>query len=190
MPGFLFAATLLSATLSLPLSKLSGLQVGALVLVSVAGAALSHYTSTAWLSGGFIFAGAVITGAAVGRAIPARPGPMALFLAVISTLDVLWIWFGTGSGTQLGPYANFSLEFGSGLSSIGSADLIVASAITTHWRRRKASIPVSLAPAPMGMIGSNVFALVTGVTNLALLPFITAGWIITQFCYRPGWAGS
>jgi len=183
MPGFLFITTLVSAMASLPLRTLSSLRIGGLLLVSIAGAALGHYINSPWLPGVFIFAGAVIIGAITGRAIAAGPVPMALFLAVLSTLDILWIGFGGSTLTPLNSYANFSLEFGSGISSIGSVDLMVASAITTHWRRRQATILLSLAPAPLGMILSNVFVSITGTFNLPLVPFITVGWVISQLWY-------
>ncbi len=184
MPGFLFVTTLLSATLALPLGRLSGLHVGLLALASIAGAALVHFAGSPELYNGFVFAGAVITGAIIGRAVTAGPVPMALLLALLSALDIWWIGFGASAPTPLNSYANFSVEFASGVSSIGSLDLVLASAITTHWRRRKATIPISLAPAPLGMIVSNVFVSITGTPNLALIPFIGAGWLISQLYHR------
>ncbi len=184
MPGFLFVSTLLSATLALPLGKLSRLHIGLLALVSVAGAVLGYFAGSPGLYNGFVFAGAVIIGALVGRAIPARPVPMALVLALLSALDIWWIGLGASALSASNSYANFSVEFGSGVSSIGAVDLVLASAITTHWRRRRATILTSLAPAPLGMILSNLYFFVTGTLNLALVPFISAGWLISQLWYR------
>jgi len=177
-------ATLLSAIASLPLRALSRIQIAVLLLVSVAGAALVPVTAPGWLPASFVFAGAVIIGAIIGRALPAGPVPMALVLALLSALDIWWIGFGGSALSASNSYTNFSVEFASGVSSIGSLDLVLASAITTHWRRRRAKILVSLAPAPLGMILSNLYFSVTGTPNLALIPFIGAGWLISQLWYR------
>ncbi len=180
MPGFLFVTTLVSAILSLPLGKLSGKRVWVLLAVAISAAMIISFAGWPWLLNIFVFASYVVGGALIGRAIPASPVAMALFLAIISTLDILWIVMAGNTPTPFNSYTDFSLEFGSVVSSIGSFDLILASAITTHWRRRKATIFLSLAPAPLGMILSNVFFSIVGMANLALVPFISAGWLISQ----------
>jgi hypothetical protein len=185
VPGFLAIATLLTGLAALGVSRISGRNtvitlIGA-ALVAVAAVVGSNHVIT--VIG--VWAFAVILGILVGRWIPASAPPLASVLVVLSVADIVWIVSGGGTGPEwAGELLNVSISIGSGTSTIGAVDLILAAAIAIHWVRRDESQVLAVLAAPMGMIISNLFTAVTGTENLALVPFITAGWLLTETWHR------
>lgn len=185
MPGFSFLATVVTALMAYGGKALTRLMLLSSLLVIVAGMWIAIANDLAWLTGLGVLAGSVVLGAAIGRMIPPRPGPMLLVLGILSVADIIWITAGGDASTEdLERVANLSVQIGGRSSSIGTVDLVLAATITTHWARRGASFWLALAAAPIGMVVSNVYVAVTGVDNLPLVPFITMGWLLTEAWHR------
>ena len=145
-----------------------GIGIGAkpLVNLGVAGSALS-------------------VGVVIGRAVRYRSAPMAFLLGVLSVIDIVWIASGGEIANDwVNEVLNFSVQTGTSISSIGTLDLVLASAICAHWSKRGASMALSVAAAPMGMVISNVYVAMSGADNLPLVPFIGLGWLITESLHR------
>ena len=106
-------------------------------------------------------------------------------VGVLSVIDIVWIASGGGiANGWVHEVLNFSVQIGAGISSIGTLDLVLASAICAHWSKRGASMALSVAAAPLGMVISNVYVAVSGADNLPLVPFIVLGWLITEGIHR------
>ena len=107
---------------------------------------------------------------------------MLFALIVLAAVDLAWIASGAGGAGEgwVDDVANFTIELGGRSSTIGALDLVIAAALATHWLIRGAAPWLAVAPGPSGMVFSNVFVAVTGATNLALVPFLLLGWLITE----------
>ena len=185
MPGFSFFVTLLMGLGAWSVHRLSaslvmaGLAAG--LVVSATGIGIE---STSLVAVG-VAVGAVCLGVVVGRTVPYRSAPMALLLGLLSAIDIIWVASGGRLATDwVNEVLNFSVQLGTGSSSIGTLDLLLASALSAHWSKRGASLALSVAAAPLGMVISNVYVAMSGADNLPLVPFIGLGWLITESLHR------
>lgn len=185
MPGFSFVATLLMGVGAWVVRSLSTFVIAGGFLVSLVSIGIGFGADAEWLLRLGVLAAALFIGIGVGRAIPARPAPIAFLLGVLSLADIIWIVSGGGSATgRTNEILNLSVRMGTTSSSIGTVDLILAAAVAAHWLRRDARIWLAAVAAPIGMVISNVFVVASDVENLPLVPFITLGWLITEIWYR------
>ena len=107
---------------------------------------------------------------------------MLVALIVLAAVDLAWIASGGGGAGEgwVNDVANFTIELGGRSSTIGTLDLVIAAALAAHWLIRGATPWLAVAPGPIGMVFSNVFVAVTGAMNLALVPFLLVGWLVTE----------
>ena len=183
--GFSFFATLLAGTGALSLGRIAKSRV-AVTLAAGAGAGAGAVgfgvvVDRSGVAAAGIFVAATALGVLLGGTMPAAFRPMLLVLVVLSALDILWIAVGGGSGSGLlSRVGNFTLEGGTSTSSIDTIDLVVAAGLSTHWLARGTRTWIAVAPGPIGMILSNIYVAIAGATNLALVPFLLLGWLITE----------
>jgi hypothetical protein len=62
----------------------------------------------------------------------------------------------------------------------GILDLVLTAAITVHLRLRTRPGRSRLAAGLAGLVLADFFVLGTGLGNLPLIPFLTAGWPVTE----------
>jgi hypothetical protein len=140
---------------------------------------------------------ALTGGLLLGRVIPPRFRPLLIALLILSALDVLQIALtanssppgsATGqapSGSDLLLLGNFLLLLPWGRFTLGILDLLLVTALAEHWRRRGSSYLFAVVPGVLGLfLLPTVFTLVTGVRNLGLIPFLTAGWLGSEALHR------
>jgi hypothetical protein len=131
-----------------------------------------------------IVAFAVLAGVLLGRVVPPRARPMLLLLLAVSVLDVLQVVMlsrpSGGTGGRCSLYTSVCLHTPWGAYGVGAGDLLMVAAMSEHWRRRGAALWLSLAPGLVGFTLVDPFVQLTGLENLALLPFLTAGWLGSQ----------
>lgn len=154
-----------------------------------AGLALDLYP---W-SLGLVLGVAAAGGVGLGRLMPARSRPWLLLLVVLSLVDLVQVALTsgasvpgprTGQGPLIGQYLNLRLLLPWGRSNIGLADLLLAAAIGEFWRRAGAPLWVAPLPAIFGLGLAELFATAAGIRDLALVPFLTLGWLITAAGHR------
>jgi hypothetical protein len=185
MPGFSVVVTLLAGAGAWSARHLGGVAVGAGGLI---GAGL--FVAGRALGPGFLVplglvVAAVFLGALLGRLIPPGPGPMGFVLAALAVADIWWISSGGGTGEGLlGDLANVSVSLGSTTSTIGTVDVVLAAAVSTHRSVRGGTLWPAVLAAPIGMALANVYVIVTGADNLPLIPFIAIGWLVTEPWHR------
>jgi len=155
---------------------------GLALLFVIAGSVLDRDPS-GWISG-VTFVAVVTGGALLGRILPAGWGPMAVLLGVLATIDIIWITSGGAASDAVRTVATLTVRSGNSTAAIGTGDILLAAAIASHWRSRGARFAPAIAGAPLGMILANLFFAVSGVANLALVPFIAVGWIGTEVWWR------
>lgn len=185
MPGFSVLVTLVMGVGVWSVRSLSNrVMAGGLVAgIVLAGAGL--VSDLDWLAALGVFVAALFIGTGIGRLLPSQPGPILLFLLVLSVADIVWIGTGGGSASgSLDKIVNFSVEIGSSSSSLGTVDLVLAAIVATHWLRRDAGFWLAVAAAPIGMIVSDLYVAAANVDNLPLVPFITLGWLMTEAWHR------
>lgn len=169
--------------------KLTGRLIGAVfvvllaLLVTLATLAVHLYPWSIALVLGVALAG----GVGLGRLVPARIPAWLVLLVALSILDVVQVVLTSGSSTPgprgehgpvLGQYINLQLLLPWGQSNIGIADLLLATGIGEFWRR--AGAPVWTAPftVVVGLGLADFFVAVSGVRGVALVPFLTLGWLV------------
>lgn len=123
---------------------------------------------------------------------------MAAFLALASIADISQtaLFGGTGHGSAGGSgaaapawqaYTVLRVALPGGHYDIGPLDLLLFTAIGEHWRRRRGSPVQSAAPSVLGIV---LVDLVPFQGSLPLVPFVFAGWLLTEgttrFMRRPG----
>lgn len=111
------------------------------------------------------------------------------FLVVLSLLDVAQILLtsGANSNTGVNPaefYGNFVLDFPLKLK-LGIIDIIIICAMSERCRLNYAGWWMSLLPGVLGLLAADLFLLVTGKGGLALIPFLTLGYVCSV---RAHWA--
>lgn len=187
MPGFSVLVTLVAGVGAWSARLQGGMAVGAGALVGTGLAVAGRAFGPEFLVPLGLFAAATFVGAILGRLIPPGPGPMALVLVTLAAADVWWIASGGGAGDGvLGEIANVSITIGSTTSTIGTIDVVLAAAIVTHRALRGGNLWPAILAAPLGMAFANVYVAVTGADNLPLIPFIAAGWLVTEPWHRRG----
>lgn len=181
MPGFSFLMALVMGLGAWGLRPLSNTAVGGGLLAGVGLSAVAVTAESGWVLNVGQLSAALFLGVAIGRILPPRPTPMLAMLLMLSMADFIWIGYLGGSATGLvGEISNFSVGVATSSSTIGVGDLVLAASATTHWLRRGSRILLALAPAPIGMVASNIYILLTSTDNLPLVPFITLGWLATE----------
>jgi hypothetical protein len=154
------------------------------VLLDVAGliAGLRLYPWTDLLVAAIAAAGGVL----VGRAVPARFRPMALLMLVLAVLDAVQVIVGStsaGSAPSQRPafqyYVMLVIATPLATSAIGIFDLLLVTAMAEHWRRRGAGVLLAISPGVLGLLLTYPAALVLP-RNLPLIPFLFAGFLLTQ----------
>lgn len=185
MPGFSFLMTVVMGLGAWGLRPLSNMAVGGGLLAAIGLSAVAVTTGPSWILNVGQISAALLLGVAVGRILPPRPMPMLAMLLILSVADFIWIGYLSGSATGVvSETSNFSVGMATSSSTIGVGDLMLAASATTHWLRRDSRILLALAPAPIGMLSSNVYVLLTSTDNLPLVPFITLGWLATEAWHR------
>lgn len=185
VPGFSFVVTLLAGVGAWGMRSRSNPVVGGSFLTGFVMIGTGVMLDLGWLLRSGVFASAVFLGVAIGRAIAPNRSSMLILLGVLSVADIIWIVSGGGSATGWeADVVNFSVQLGTSSSSIGTADLVLAAMVTTHWLQRDAGVWLALAAAPVGMVVANVYVALTSVDNLPLVPFITLGWLATEAWHR------
>lgn len=185
MPGFSFAVTALMGLGAWSLRRLATSVVTAGLAAGLVVTATGISTESGPLVDVGVAVSAVCLGVVVGRMVPDRSAPMALLLGLLSAIDIIWVASGGRLATDwVNEVLNFSVQLGTDTSSIGTLDLLLASALSAHWSRRGASLALSVAAAPLGMVISNVYVAVSSADNLPLVPFIALGWLITEGIHR------
>lgn len=186
MPGFSFFATLLAGLGAWWVRDASR---RALLLGSIVGVVLvvlGQAFDLRMLTVVGILGASVTVGSGLGQAFPPRSRPVLLALIALAVLDLAWIASGGGGSGEgwLNDVANLTIELGGRSSSIGTLDLVIAAALAAHWATRGAASWLAVSPGLVGMVFSNVFVAVTGATNLALVPFLLVGWLISEALER------
>ena len=131
---------------------------------------------------------ALSLGVGIGRAMPPRLAPMLALLLVLSVLDVAQVALTSGpppgGASARSPawllYINFRVVVAGARIAIGVFDLALAAAVAVHLRRRMAPWPIAIAAAPAGLVLAELFVVVTGLGDLPLIPFLSAGWITAE----------
>ena len=135
---------------------------------------------------------AMSAGLLLGRAMSTKVWPFLLLLIVLSILDVVQIVLTSGSpspGTSSAGvptaqlYGNFLLRLPWGRYNIGIFDLLLMTAMAEYWRKRGSDFLMAVAPGAIGLIlavGAGQF--ITG--GLPLIPFLTAGWLVSVAIHR------
>jgi hypothetical protein len=133
--------------------------------------------------------GAVGGGLLLGRAVPAKRAPLAVLLVVAAALDTSQLLFASGSGAGTGGttsepawwwWTMFVVDGPWQRSAIGMFDLLLIGTLAEHARQRSLGLVAALAP---GLIGVALADLASGLTSgmgLPLIPFLFAGWLITE----------
>lgn len=182
MPGFSFLSTLLAGVCVWLGRRTSrrALLIGTFIGVVVVW--LGVVFDLRVLTAVGLFGASVTVGSQLGHSLPRRSRPVLLALIVLAGIDLAWIASGGGGSGEgwLTDVANVSIELGGAVSTIGTVDLVIAAALAAHWMARGAAQWLAVAPGPVGMVLSNVWVAVTGATNLALVPFLLLGWLITE----------
>lgn len=185
MPGFSLLVTLLIGLGAWRVRSLSSRLIASGLIAGCAVTFAGLGMDAGWFRNLGLLIAALTLGVALGRVISPTFAPMLALLGVLSVADIIWI--ASGGGTSAGwahDAANFSLQLGSTYSSIGTLDLVLAAALTTHWLRRDTQLPLAVSAAPIGMAFANVYVAAMGADNVALVPFITLGWLVTEGWYR------
>ena len=181
MPGFSFLITLLMGLAAWSVRTRSGSVIAGGLLAGLVMTMTGLGVDAGWLLNLGLVVVTLSVGVALGRTLPARSAPLAVLLGVLSAADIIWIASGGGLATGwLQDVANLSLHLGASSSSIGTLDLVLAAAIATHWLRRGTGVPLAVAAAPIGMAIANVYVAATGAGNVALVPFLSVGWLMTE----------
>ena len=120
--------------------------------------------------------------------VPKTSLAMGTSLVVLSIIDVVWIEIIAGAAGDVSPrWANVRLETGGFSSTIGTIDVAIAAYIASHSVYRRLKPARAIVPGPLGMAFANMLVIVTGASNLPLVPFLTAGWLVTElWSMRPG----
>jgi hypothetical protein len=132
--------------------------------------------------------GAVGGGLLLGRAVPAKRAPLAVLLVVAGALDTSQLLFASGSGAGTGGttsepawwWTMFVVDGPWQRSAIAMFDLLLIGTLAEHARQRSLGLVAALAP---GLIGVALADLASGLTSgmgLPLIPFLFAGWLITE----------
>jgi hypothetical protein len=131
--------------------------------------------------------GAAITGGiGLGRVMPARWRPWLTLLVLLSIIDLVQVALTSQTplpgpqsahGAVLGQYLNLRLLLPWGRDSIGAADLLLAAGIGEFWRRYGGRPWVAPLPAAIGLTLADLFVVATSTQGLALVPFLTVGWL-------------
>lgn len=146
----------------------------------------------------FVAAFGLVAGIALGRALPPRFRPFVIVLLVLSAIDVAQnMAFGgasltqsTGSGAA-DPHLlwlNVRFPLPGGDFNIGFADVIVITAAAENFRRRSATLGLTLLPGVIGIslgealaatLTPNPPAVVVAISSSMVL-FLTAGYVLTE----------
>jgi len=172
-------------------SRVIAIGLGAGIVLSVLGIVLS-VSPYPWTDLVVLLV-ALTGGLLLARGLPARFWPFFLLLLALSILDVIQILLtanvsppgaqkGSGPGALL--YGNFLLLLPWGRFNVGIFDLLLITAIGEHIRRTYGSLLISLASGSVGVILAAIFVLVTGIGDLPLIPFLTAGWLCCEAAQR------
>ncbi len=168
--------------------KLSGRVIGSVfavllaLLVAFATLAVDLYPWSIALVLGIALAG----GVGLGRLVPARFSAWLPLLVALSIVDIVQVVLTSGlsapgpsgqHGPVLDQYLNLRLPLPWGPSNIGIADLLLATGIGEFWRRVGARPWIAPLTAVVGLALADAFVAVSGVDGVALIPFMTLGWV-------------
>jgi|SRR5579875_128995 len=112
-----------------------------------------------------------------------------IFLIVLSILDVAQILLTSAANPNTGVnpvefYGNFVVNSPFKLK-LGILDLMITCAMSERWKLHGAAWWMSLLPGVLGLLAADLFVLATGKGNLALIPFLTLGYVCSE---RVHWA--
>jgi len=139
---------------------------------------------------------AVSAGLWLGRAISIkRLWPFLLVLVPLSALDITQIILTHLAGPAASQsahvpagdlYVDFLLFLPGGQNYVlGIGDLWIITAIAEYWRRREAAFWLALFPGALAFIvADGLLQLFPGLDPIALIPFLTAGWLCSLALYR------
>lgn len=130
-------------------------------------------------------------GLLLGRGIAPRFQPFLLLFLCLSVGDVLV----TAGASPLAPHpavgssaplriGDFLLMLPWGRFDIGLLDLLLLTGLAEHWRRRGGSYMIAVLPGVFGILLADGFLLVTRLSILPGIPFITAGYVLSEGVYR------
>jgi hypothetical protein len=144
-----------------------------------------------------VFLVAVSAGVWLGRAISIkRLWPLLLLLVILSALDTTQIVLTHLSSSAQSQsthvpagdlYVNFLLFLpGQHNYVLGIGDLWLITAMAEYWRRRDAGIFLAFLPGALALIlVYALFLFFPGLEPIALVPFLTAGWLCSVALFRP-----
>jgi len=139
---------------------------------------------------------AVSAGVWLGRAISIkRLWPFLLLLVVLSLLDttqIILTHLSSPSQAQSShvPVGNLYVNFllfvpGERPYVVGIFDLWLVTAIAEYWRRRGAAFWLALSPGVFAFLLAYILILLfPGLSPLALIPFLSVGWLCSVALYR------
>jgi len=157
--------------------------VATLALALGAGLNLALYP---WTDLGVVIV-ALKGGMLVGRVLAARAGPMLILLGLLAVLDTIQLLIPGPGPSPVGaarpaPFFYGMLVIGTPLPrfEVGVFDLLLIAAIVEHGRRRRLPLAAVVAPGVIGFVLADTAILLLGPTNLPLVPFLLAGWLLSQ----------
>ena len=110
------------------------------------------------------------------------------FLVVLSFLDVTQILLTSAASSNVGVnsaelYGNIVIDSPVKLK-LGIIDVMITCAMSERCRLNGAAWWLSLFPGVLGLLVADLFMLITGKGNLALIPFLTLGYVCSGLVHR------
>jgi hypothetical protein len=149
-----------------------------------------------------VLAFAIPGGILLGRALPPRFRPFFLLLIALSVLDLVQVALTSGPvpggptpSSGLNPHliwVDFRVGLPGGHFTIGFVDLLLITAMSEHFRRRDQPVAMGLLPGVVGValaelvsrIGGSSQGPVVATLEQALIPYLTAGWLVASWLSR------
>jgi hypothetical protein len=147
----------------------------------------------------------LLSGVALGRAVPPRFRPFLILLLILSALDVAQnlAFAGPPAAPSSAPdphliWINVRFPLADGHFNIGFADIILIAAAAENLRRRKTTVALSLLPGVIGVsLGEALLStlpanppLFVDAISASLVLFLTAGYVLTQLAVSQQQPGS
>lgn len=161
----------------------SGLALGISIAIVGTSLALPLYPWTDFVVLMIAFTGGVL----LGRTLRPGPFPLIAILVAISVLDVVGNILTSGVQPPGGNSSSSPLLYGNllvpppvGRFNIGIGDILLGTAVAESWRLRRGSLALAEVPGLVGFAFAGLFEVLTSYHDLPLIPFLTAGWLISE----------
>ena len=147
----------------------------------------------------FVLGLAVSGGVVLGRVFPSRFRPLLAIMLILSVVDLIQVAALGGpptpvtSAQQGAPdphliWLNVRIPLPSGHFAIGFADLLLVVALAETMRRSRLSPVIAAIPGPVAIVAGTLIASTSiaqtflfGAFSEALIPYLTAGWLLAIF---------